>query len=101
MGKRHQAVTLDEANQVLDISLVVALAGPTEAVLEQIMRPQLAEDPGAPPVAVAQDPRGRDPGAGRITKIVLKVGCAGKRSRWWYHLGTIAPDLTGIWEMSV
>ena len=101
MGKRHQVVTPDKANQVLDISLVVALAGPTEAVLEQIMRPQLAEDVGAPPVAVAQDSRGRGPGAGPITenravgwlrreKIPMAVPFGYNRSGFERYLGDVS-----------
>ena len=42
---RHEEVPPDEADQPLDLALVVALARPAEPVLEQIVRLQLREGP--------------------------------------------------------
>ena len=52
---RHQEVAPGVADQALDLALVVALAGPAEAVEEQVVRLQLGE--GARPLApaVAED----------------------------------------------
>ena len=60
--KRDQEVAPDIADQPLDLALVVALAGATKPVLEQIMRLQLTEDPRALTPPVAQDPGHRDLG---------------------------------------
>ncbi len=59
---RHQEVTTGEANQPLDLALVVALSRAAEAIQEQIVRLQLREDPRALPRAVAQDPGHRELG---------------------------------------
>ncbi len=52
---RHEEVPPDEADQPLDLALVVALARPAEPVLEQIMRLQLREDARSLPLSIAQD----------------------------------------------
>ena len=52
---RHQEVAPDEAYQPLDL----ALAGPAEPVLEQVVRLELREDTRSLPRAVAQDPCNR------------------------------------------
>ncbi len=76
---RHQVVASNETDQVLDLALVVALAGTTEAVLGQVVglvdegssqkaralcerASSTTEDPGALSCAVAQDPRHRQRG---------------------------------------
>ena len=52
---RHEEVPPDEADQPLDLALVVALARPAEPVLEQIVRLQLREDARSLPLSIAQD----------------------------------------------
>ena len=59
---RHHELAPRRLHQGLDLALVVALAGPAEAVAEQIMRLQMRKRLGAPPRAVAQDPRHRKGG---------------------------------------
>src|SRR4051794_3348435 len=59
---RDQEVAPGVADQALDLALVVAFAGPAEAVEEQIVRLQLGEGPGPLPLAIAQDARHRQPG---------------------------------------
>src|SRR5690606_38337848 len=57
---RHHEVGAREFHQSLDLPLVVALAGPTEAVAEQIMAAQLGKSSGALALPVAADLRHRD-----------------------------------------
>jgi hypothetical protein len=57
-----QEVAPGVTDQALDLALVVAFAGPAEAVEEQVARPQLGEGPGPLPLAAAQDPGHRQPG---------------------------------------
>jgi hypothetical protein len=63
---RHQEVAPRVADQslhlALALALVVALAWPTEAILEQVMRLQLGEHLRALPGPVAQDAGDRDLG---------------------------------------
>ena len=59
---RHHEVAAREADQPLDLALVVALARPAEAILEQVVRLQLGEHARALPLAVAQNARHRDLG---------------------------------------
>src|ERR1039458_7957651 len=59
MRDRHHEVAPRVAHQPFDLALVVALARPSEAVGEQIVRLQLAEDPSPLPPAIAQDARYR------------------------------------------
>jgi hypothetical protein len=59
---RHQEVAPGVADQALDLALVVALARPAEAVAEQVVRLQLGEGAGPPPLAAAQDAGHRQPG---------------------------------------
>ncbi len=54
-GDRNQKVPAGVADQALDLAFVVALAGPPEAIGEQIVGLQFAEDPGAPARSIAQD----------------------------------------------
>ena len=56
---RHHELAPRRLHQRLDLALVVAFAGPAEAVAEQVMRLQMRERPGALTRAVAQDPRHR------------------------------------------
>src|ERR1035437_4977446 len=56
---RHHKVAPRVAHKPFDLALVVALARPSEAVGEQIVRLQLAEDPRPLPPAIAQDARYR------------------------------------------
>ena len=57
-----QEVPPDEADQSLDLALVVALARPAEPVLEQIVGLKLREDARSLPLAIAQDPGNRQLG---------------------------------------
>ena len=50
-----QEVPPDEADQSLDLALVVALARPAEPVLEQIVGLKLREDARSLPLPIAQD----------------------------------------------
>ena len=59
---RHEEVPPDEADQPLDLALVVALARPAEPVLEQIVRLQLREDARSLPLSIAQDAGNRQLG---------------------------------------
>ena len=59
---RHHEVAPRVADQPFDLALVVALARPPEAVGEQVVRLQLAEDPSPLPPAIAQDARHRQLG---------------------------------------
>ena len=52
---RHQKVTARIADQALDLAFVVALAGPAEAVEEQIVRLQLGEGPRPLALAITKD----------------------------------------------
>ena len=54
-----QEVPPDEADQSLDLALVVALARPAEPVLEQIVGLKLREDARSLPLPIAQDPGNR------------------------------------------
>ena len=56
---RHHEPAPCRLHQGLDLALVVALAGPAEAVAEQVVRLQMRERLRAPTRAVAQDPRHR------------------------------------------
>ena len=56
---RHHELAPRRLHQRLDLALVVALAGPAEAVAEQVVRLKMRERPGALTGAVAQDPRHR------------------------------------------
>ena len=53
---RHHEPAPCRLHQGLDLALVVALAGPAEAVAEQVVRLQVGEGLRAPTRAVAQDP---------------------------------------------
>ena len=57
-----QEVPPDEADQSLDLALVVALARPAEAVLEQIVGLKLREDARSLPLPIAQDAGNRQLG---------------------------------------
>ena len=57
-----QEVPPDEADQSLDLALVVALARPAEPVLEQIVGLKLREDARSLPLPIAQDPGNRQLG---------------------------------------
>jgi hypothetical protein len=57
---RHQEVPPAKADHPLDVTLVIALAWPTEPVLEQVMRLQLGEGPGALSGPVPENPRHRN-----------------------------------------
>src|SRR5262245_58994041 len=59
---RHQEIAPRVTNKAFDLALVVALARPTEPVLEQIVRLQLAEHPCALPLAITQNAHHRDLG---------------------------------------
>ena len=59
---RRQEVAPRVAHHPLDIPLVIALAGTTEPVLEQVVGLQLGEGPGALPASVAQYLRHRQLG---------------------------------------
>src|SRR5512143_2570130 len=59
---RHHEVPAREADQTLDLALVVAFARPAEAILEQVMRLQLAEHLRALALAIAEDASDRDLG---------------------------------------
>src|SRR5689334_379714 len=52
---RHQKVPADPADQPLHFALVVAFAGPTKTVGEQVMGLQLTEDPRPLPRPIAQE----------------------------------------------
>jgi hypothetical protein len=52
---RHQEVTARVADQALDLAFVVALAGPAEAVEEQVVRLQLGEGAGPLTLAITED----------------------------------------------
>ena len=56
---RHHEPAPCRLHQGFDLALVVALAGPAEAVAEQVVRLQMRERLRAPTRAVAQDPRHR------------------------------------------
>ena len=62
MWDRHQEVPTAETDPSLNVPLVVPFARPAEPVLEQIMRLQFREDPGALAGSVAEDLRHRDGG---------------------------------------
>ena len=59
---RHEELAPRRLHQGLDLALVVALAGPAEAVAEQVVRLQMRERPRALAFPVAQDPRHRKSG---------------------------------------
>ena len=59
---RHHEVAAREADQPLDLALVVALCRPAKAILEQVVRLQLGEHARALTLAVAEDARDRDLG---------------------------------------
>src|SRR5581483_4974714 len=59
---RHHEVAACEADQPLDLALVVAFARPAEAVLEQVMRLQLAEHLRALALAIAENASDRNLG---------------------------------------
>ena len=59
---RHQEVAPRVAHHPLDIPLVIALAGTTEPVLEQVVGLQLGAGPGALPASMAQYLRHRQLG---------------------------------------
>ena len=61
-GTGTQEVPPDEADQSLDLALVVALARPAEPVLEQIVGLKLREDARSLPLPIAQDPGNRQLG---------------------------------------
>ena len=61
-GDGDQEVPPDEADQSLDLALVVALARPAEPVLEQIVGLKLREDARSLPLPIAQDPGNRQLG---------------------------------------
>ena len=61
-GHRHQEIAPRVAHQTLDLAFVIALAGTSEPVLEQVVRLELAEGPGALSPAIAQDSRHRQLG---------------------------------------
>ncbi len=56
-GDGNQKVPAGVADQALDLAFIVALAGPPEAIGEEIVGLQLAEDPGALAHPVPQDTR--------------------------------------------
>ncbi len=58
----HQIVAPRIADQIFDLALVVALARPTKAILEQVVGRQLAEGAGPLPLAVAENPYHRQLG---------------------------------------
>ena len=70
-----QEVPPDEADQSLDLALVVALARPAELVLEQIVGLKLREDARSLPLPIAQDPGNRQLG------VVVQDGSGGRRRR--------------------
>ena len=86
---RHHEPAPGRLHQGLDLALVVALAGPAEAVAEQIMRLQVGEGLRAPTLAVAQDPRHRHPRpdacpgteSGADLEIAVPVGARLTRDR--------------------
>ena len=59
---RHQEVAPHVAHHALDLPLVVALAGTSEPVVEQVAGLELREGPGALALAIPQDPGHRQPG---------------------------------------
>ena len=59
---RHHELAPRRLHQGLDLALVVALAGPAEAVAEQVVRLQMRERPRALAFPVAEDPRHRKSG---------------------------------------
>ena len=60
MGTRKVAAHV--AHHALHLPLVVALPGPAEPVVEQVVRLELGEGSGALSPAVSQDPGHRQPG---------------------------------------
>ena len=69
-----QEVPPDEADQSLDLALVVALARPAEPVLEQIVGLKLREDARSLPLPIAQD-------AGNRQAWCCRTGWSGGRRR--------------------
>ena len=61
-GDGDQEIPAHEADEPLDLTFVVALAGPAKAIGEEVMRLKLAEDPGALTGPIAQDARHRQLG---------------------------------------
>ncbi len=59
---RHQKVPPDPANQSLNLAFIVALAGAAEAIIKQVVRLQLAENPRPLSCSVTQNPGHGDPG---------------------------------------
>ena len=59
---RHQEVAPHIADHPLDLPLVVALAGTAEPVIEQVVRLEFREGPGALPPSIPQDPGHRQLG---------------------------------------
>jgi hypothetical protein len=57
---RHQEVAPRVTNKAFNLALIVALAKPTEPILKQIVRLQLAEHACALPLAVTKNARHRD-----------------------------------------
>ncbi len=96
----NQKVPAGVADQALDLAFVVTLAGPPEAILEEIVGLQLAEDPRALARSIAQDTRHRQRGVvvedrarhpakeGEGRNVPLAEGLAGLRR--------IGLDETGI-----
>ena len=90
-GHRHQEVAPRVAHHALDLPLVIALAGTSEPVLEQVVRLQLGERPRAltPPVAqypghrqlriVVQDALGRPAQKGEGGHVAIQKGLGGFR----------------------
>ena len=74
-----QEVPPDEADQSLDLALVVALARPAEPVLEQIVGLKLREDARSLPLPIAQDPGNRQLGVGAYR--MDRAGWIGGRRR--------------------
>ena len=89
-----EEVPPDEADQSLDLALVVALARPAEPVLEQIVGPKLREDARSLPLPIAQDPGNRQlgvvvqDGSGDAAeegkrRVVAIAECFGRLRRMW------------------
>ena len=59
---RHEEIAPHVSHHALHLPLVVALAGPAEPVLEQVVGLEFGECPGGLAVAIPQDPGHRQPG---------------------------------------
>ena len=99
-GTWDQEVPPDEADQSLDLALVVALARPAEPVLEQIVGLKLREDARSLPLPIAQDPGNRqlgvvvqdgsgDAAEERKRRVVAIAECFGRLRRIGRNKATI------------